>query len=124
MGTELVVKGLGGGMEVVPLMADVAVSLKLPPGCSAKRRRAAFKAASRVSAGSRGGPEGVGFVDSESVREPEVVSEAEVGSEAGVVRDCGMGAETSRSTGRGTGWAWGCCSGNWVPHGCQTPSGP
>jgi hypothetical protein len=64
-------------------------------------------------------------VDSESEGELELVSEAEeVESEAGVVTDCGTGAEVSRPAGRGAGWTKGCCSGNCVPHGYQTPSGP
>lgn len=44
--------GVGDGMEVVPLITDVAVFLELPVGCIPKRRRAAFKVASRVPADS------------------------------------------------------------------------
>lgn len=125
MGAELEIKGLGDGMEVVPLTAIPAVSLRLPTGWSPKRRRAAFRVASRGPGGSRGGSDMVELVESESVREPELVSEVgEVESEAGVVADCGIGADVSRSAGRGTGWTKGCCSGNCIPHGYQTPSGP
>ena len=98
---ELVVKGLIGGTEVVPLVIGVAVSLGLLPGCSPKRRRAAFKVASRAPADSRGGSAVVESVDSDSVREPELVSEAEeVESDVGVVLGCSKaGAEVSRSAG-------------------------
>ena len=49
---ELVVKGLGDGIEAVPLIAGAAVCLKVLTGCSPKRRRAAFSVASRVPADS------------------------------------------------------------------------
>lgn len=124
MGAEPEAKGLGEEMEVVPLIPGAAVSL-LPTGCSPKRRRAAFKVASRVPVYSRGGSDMVESVDSESVRELELVSEAEeVDSEVDVVTGCGTGVELSRSAGRGAGWTKGCCRGNCVPHGYQTPSGP
>ena len=125
MGAELEIKGLGDGMEAVPLTAGAAVSLRLPTGWSPKRRRAAFRVASRVPGGSLGGSDMVELVESDSAKELELVSESgEVESEAGVVADCGIGVEVSRSVGRGTGWAKGCCSGNCMPHGYQTPSGP
>lgn len=89
MGAELDVKGLGDGIEVVPLIMDTGLSLGLPTGCSPKRRRAAFKVASRAPADSRGGSDMVEFVDSESVRELELVSDVKgVESEADIVADC------------------------------------
>ena len=122
----LVVKGLGDGIEAVPLIVGAAVSLELLKCCSPKRRRAAFKVASRVPADSRGGSAVVESEDSDSVREPEAVSEAEeVESEADVLVDCSRtGAGVSCSAGRGGGWANGCCNGNCIPHGYQRPSGP
>lgn len=100
MGAELVAKGLTDGTEAVPLLTGVTVSLELLPGCSPKRRSAAFKVASRVPVGSRGSAV-VESVDSDSVREPELVSEVdEVESEADeVVGRCRAGAEVSLSGG-------------------------
>jgi len=94
----LVVNGLGGGMEAVPLIAPAVVSLT---GCSPKRRRAAFKVASRVAVDPRGGSAVVESEDSDSVKEPELVSEAEeVESEAVVLVDCSRtGAGGSCSAG-------------------------
>jgi hypothetical protein len=105
---ELVVKGLGDGMDAVPLITGAAESLE-SPGCrSPKRRRAAFKVASRVPADSRGGSDMVESVDSESVKESELVSEVgEAELEAVAVVDCRAGAEVSRSAGRTAGWAKG-----------------
>jgi len=92
-----VAKGLTDGMEAVPLITGVAVSLELLPGCSPNRRSAAFKVASRVPVGSRGSAV-VESVDSDSVREPELVSEAEeVESVDVVVGCCRAGAEVSLS---------------------------
>ena len=91
------VKGLGDGMELAPLTTGVAVSLGLPTGCSPRRRRAAFKVASRVLTDSRGGSDMVEPVESESVGGLELVSEVE--SEADVVTDCGTGTEVLRSAG-------------------------
>ena len=45
-----VVMRLGDGIEVVPLIAGAVISLELLTDCSPKRRRAAFKVASRVPA--------------------------------------------------------------------------
>lgn len=98
MGAELRDRGLGDGMEVVPLITGTAASLRLPPGCSPKRRRAAFNVASRAPVASLGGSDMVESVDSESVRELEPVSEAEeVESEADVV--AGTDAEATPSAG-------------------------
>jgi hypothetical protein len=93
------VKGLGDGMEVVPLITGTVVSLEFPTGCNPKRRSAAFEVASRAPEDSRGGSDMVEFVDSESVREPELVSEAEVESEVDVVVGCRTGAAMSCSAG-------------------------
>lgn len=94
------VRGLGEGMEVVPFIGSAEASLGFPLGCSPKRRRAAFKAASRVPADSRGVSDMVEFVDSESVIEFELISEVdEVESEVDVDADCTTDAEVSRSAG-------------------------
>ena len=75
------------------------MSLEPLTGCSPKRRRAAFKVASRVPADVRGGSPVVGSEGSDSVKEPEVVSEVEeVESEADALVDCpdaGVGASPS-----------------------------
>lgn len=125
-GVALVVKGLGDGIEAVPLVPGAVVSLELFAGCSPKRRRAAFKVASRVPADPRRESAVVESEDSDSVKEPEAVSEAEeVESEADLLVDCSRtGAGVSCSAGRGGGWAKGCCSGSCIPHGYQRPSGP
>jgi len=95
---KLVAKGLTDGIEAVPLITGASVSLV--PGCSPKRRSAAFKVASRVPVGSRGSAV-VESVDSDSVRESELVSEAEeVESEADVVVGlCRVGAVVPLSGG-------------------------
>jgi len=94
-------EGFGGGIEAVPLIVGVALSLELLPGCSPKRRRAAFKVASRGPVNSPGRSAVVEPVDSDPVREPELVSEdEEAESDADVVVDCcRAGAEASRSAG-------------------------
>ena len=122
----LVVMGLGDEIVAVPLIPGATISLELPADCSPKRRRAAFKVASRVPADPRGGSAMVESEDSDSAKEPEAVSEAEeVESETDVLVDCSRtGAGVSCSAGRGGGWAKGCCSGSCIPHGYQRPSGP
>ena len=97
----VLVKGLGDGIEAVPLIVGVVVSLELLVGCSPKRRRAAFKVASRVPVDPRGGSPAVESEDSDSVKEPKVVSEAEeLESEADVLADRSeAGAGVSRPAG-------------------------
>ena len=87
--------GFIGGIKEVPLIGGVAVSPKLLPGCSPKRRRAAFKVASRVLVDSRGGSTVAESVDSDSVRESELVPEAEEVESDVVVDCCRTGAEVS-----------------------------
>ena len=99
-GVALVVERLGDEIEVVPLITGAVASLELLAGCSPKRRRVAFKVASRVPADPRGSAV-VESEDSDSVKELELVSEAgEAESEAVVVVDCSeTGAGVSRSAG-------------------------
>ena len=94
-------KGLIDGIEAVPLMVGAAGSLRLLLGCNPKRRRAAFKVASRVAVDSRGGSAVMGSVGSGSVKEPELVSEVEEAeSDVEVALECCMtGAGVSRSAG-------------------------
>ena len=94
-------KGPGDGVGVVPFIVGVTVSLEPLAGCSPKRRRAAFKVASRVPVDVRGESPAVGSEGSDSVKEPEVVSEVEeVESEADALVDCPeAGVGTSPSTG-------------------------
>ena len=90
------VRGPGDGIGAVPFIVGAAVSLELLAGCSPKRRRAAFRVASRVPVDES---PVVGSEGSDSVKEPEVVSEVEeVESEAEVLVDCpkaGVGASPS-----------------------------